>query len=118
MMMLVTAIALSVNPASIGLASTRVDCSGPVGVNDRFAAKILVRHDQPQTVSEEQLMPPRTVASLTEKLAKTGGVLTPPAGGKLIVIQPPTTGRNSMETMPEIAPRSEHHARVPAGERP
>jgi hypothetical protein len=43
--------------------------------------------------------------SLTEKLAETGGVLMPPEHGRLIVIDPPDTGPNSMRTTPEIMPR-------------
>ena len=43
--------------------------------------------------------------SLTEKLTETGGVLMPPEHGRLIVIDPPDTGPNSMRTTPDIMPR-------------
>jgi hypothetical protein len=61
--------------------------------------------DSPQfeDESEESLL--GDAPSLSEVLAETDGILRPPDNGRLIIIDPPDTGPNSMQTMPEIAPR-------------
>jgi hypothetical protein len=49
---------------------------------------------------------PDSVPSLSKKLAETGGILMPPEHGRLIIINPPDTGPNSMPTRPDIGPRA------------
>jgi hypothetical protein len=50
--------------------------------------------------------PPDGCPLLSKKLAETGGILMPPEHGRLIIINPPDTGPNSMPTRPDIRPRA------------
>lgn len=111
MLAVITAIALCMIPASTGMASTEDACGEWTVMHHRIATQMADRPIQSQRGLEAQSpQPPAT--SLVDKLAGTGGVLAPPDGGSLIIIEPPDTGLNSMETKPDITPRADSAARA------
>jgi hypothetical protein len=46
----------------------------------------------------------------TEDLARSGGVIKPPAMDDRSVIKPPSTGADRMPTLPDVAPKAEKQA--------
>ena len=82
---------------------------------DRFAAAENLSATTPPVASPPaagDTGPGRTTAdsgispgeTMSEKLGRSGGVLTPPAVGDQAVIDPPRTGTDGMPTAPRIAP--------------
>lgn len=76
---------------------------------DRLAAQHGLQPDLPQAPpASGSTGPSRTDAgpTLSDKLAQTGGVIAPPAGGRTVVIDPPGREASKMPTNPQVAPQT------------
>ena len=105
------AITLCANSATLEKAGSYCRCSEPSDAVRRLTTEITDQDSWPRTELEAQ-MPPKSLTRLADKLAETGGVLTPPESGRLIIIDPPATGPNSMAIEPDIGPRFDRDARI------